>query len=91
MIAVFNAIEFGQAVENDTLNVLPPSPLPGTNIMMPYFLVGDEIFPLRHNLMRPYSRRNPLTETQCIFNYRLSRARRIIENAFGILSTRYGI
>ncbi|XP_018398298.1 PREDICTED: uncharacterized protein LOC108776241 [Cyphomyrmex costatus] len=89
--SVFSATEFGQAVENDTLNAPPPSPLPGTNIMMPYFLVGDEIFPLRHNLMRPYSRRNPLTETQRIFNYRLSRARRIIENAFGILSARWRI
>ncbi|XP_025072912.1 uncharacterized protein LOC105422236 [Pogonomyrmex barbatus] len=51
-------------------------------------LIWDEIFPLRHNLMRPYSKRNPLTETQRIFNYRHSRARRVIENAFGILSTR---
>ncbi|XP_011644284.1 uncharacterized protein LOC105431657 isoform X1 [Pogonomyrmex barbatus] len=45
--SVFSATEFGQAVENDTLNIPPPSPLPGTNIMMPYFFVGDEIFPLR--------------------------------------------
>lgn len=88
--SVFSATEFGQAVENDTLNAPPPSSLSGTDIMMPYFLVGDEIFPLRHNLMRPYSKRNRLTETQRIYNYRHSRARRVIENAFGILTTRYG-
>ncbi|XP_011858975.1 PREDICTED: uncharacterized protein LOC105556487, partial [Vollenhovia emeryi] len=85
--SMFSATEFGQAVENDTLNAPPPSPLPGTDIMMPYFLVGDEIFPLKHNLMRPYSKRNRLTETQRIYNYRHSRARLVIENAFGILTT----
>lgn len=87
--SVFSTTEFGQVVENGTLNAPPPSPLPGTDIMMPYFLVGDEIFPLRHNLMRPYSRRNRLTETERIYDYRHSQPRRVIENVFGILTTRY--
>ncbi|XP_015375183.1 PREDICTED: uncharacterized protein LOC107169813 [Diuraphis noxia] len=47
--------------------------------------VADEAFP-----MKPYARRN-LTKEQKIFNYRLSRARRIVENAFGILTSRFRV
>ena len=50
---------------------------------LPYYMVGDEIFPLKTCLMRPYA--GKLTEEQRIFNYRHSRARRAIENSFGIL------
>ena len=40
--------------------------------------------------MKPYPQRN-LTEDQRILNYRFSRARRISENAFGILSSRFRV
>ena len=53
---------------------------------LPYFLVGDEIFHLKTWLMRPYP--GTLDEKQRIYNYRVSRARRTIENVFGILAAR---
>ena len=55
---------------------------------VPYVLLGDEAFPLRCDLMRPFAR-SGLTNERCIFNYRLSRARRLVENAFGILANQW--
>ena len=52
--------------------------------------VGDDAFPLRTNLLKPFSKRN-LSLEEKVFNYRLSRARRIVENAFGILAGRFRI
>ena len=53
-------------------------------------MVGDEIFQLKDYLMHPCpgTKSGKLPTDQAVVNYRLSRARRIIENSFGILVAR---
>lgn len=52
--------------------------------------VGDEIFPLKSYLMRPYRTRELNTDYK-IFNCRLSRARRTVKNALCILVSQFRI
>jgi len=89
--SIFASSAIGQAVKHEELNVPQGQiQLPGSNESTPYFFIGDQAFPLMKNFMRPYSGQR-LEEKKQIFNYRLSRARRTIENAFGILSARWRV
>lgn len=54
------------------------------------FIVGDDAFSLQPYLMKPFSGHR-LTKEQRIFNYRLSRARNVVENFFGMLTNRFRI
>ena len=52
----------------------------------------NEAFPLKTYLLRPYTGSQSEGDSENnIFNYRLSRARRVAENAFGILSQKFQI
>ena len=93
---IFKNSKFGQAFMNNELGIPHPKSLPNwpEGGVLSHCIVADEAFPLRCDLMRPYPRTNnrqTLQEDQKIFNYRLSRARRIVENAFGILAQRWRI
>ncbi len=57
--------------------------------ILPYVFVGDETFPLKTNL-HPFPGKNVPIE-QRILNYRVSRARRIVENAVDIMTARWRI
>lgn len=58
--------------------------------MFPYYFVADEAFPLASYMMRPYPKRT-LNNEKRIFNYRLSRARKTIECAFGMITSKFGV
>ncbi|XP_073485058.1 LOW QUALITY PROTEIN: uncharacterized protein [Aquarana catesbeiana] len=52
--------------------------------------VADDAFALSEHILKPFALKN-LTPEQKIFNYRLSRARRVVENAFGIMANHFRI
>jgi len=55
---------------------------------MPFVILGDEVSPLKTYLMKPFARKNLSCEER-VFNYRLSRARKCVECAFGILTAKW--
>ena len=89
---VFNYTSLYEQMNRGTLGLPQPATLPGREIPVPYVFVADDVFPLSQNIMKPYPGHTPELHSQGrIFNYKLSRARRIIENVFGICSAKFRV
>ena len=69
----------GHAIENKQLKLPGEKKLRNSQRILPHVFVGDDAFGLKPHMMKPYSSQN-LPIDQRVFNYRLSRTRRIIEN-----------
>lgn len=87
---IFKTSSFGNLFEKESMNLPKSSPLVENGKNIPYCMVGDEAFPLKRYLLRPFPKKT-LTVQKNIFNYRLGRARRVIERAFGILVAKWRI
>ena len=85
---VFKNSALYAALDNKSLSIPSPKPVPGQNKPLPYMIAADDAFPLKEYIQKPYSQVG-LTREKRIFNYRLSRTRRIVENTFGILANRF--
>ena len=83
----WNHCTLHEAVEDDRAGLPEPAPIPNDDKPVPYHFVGDDAFALRTWLMKPFPHRSQ-NDRERIFSYRLSRARRVVENAFGILTQR---
>ena len=85
---IFRDCDLFDRIRDGTLNMPDDDPLPNDDTPKPYYFISDDALALRTWLMKPHGSRH-LSWDQRIFNYRLSRARRIVENAFGILAQRF--
>ncbi|XP_068126549.1 uncharacterized protein [Hyperolius riggenbachi] len=89
--SIFKKSTLGRKMKEGKLKLPEYKPLPGTNgEPMPYVFVADEAFGLSENILRPFPIRN-ITHNRKIFNYRLIRARRAIDGAFGILANKWRV
>lgn len=87
---VIQNTDFYQKLIDGTLNIPEAEQVTNSDRLLNYVFVGDEAFSMRPDFLKPYSQRD-LTITRRIYNYRLSRARRLVENVFGILANRFRI
>jgi hypothetical protein len=80
----------GQRFDREDFDLPDDKALPGEIQPTPHVLVGDQAFGLKKYTTRPFpyeqSKDDLRKET---FNTRLCRARRVVENAFGILTMKF--
>lgn len=88
---VYRNTDLWTKFENKQLRLPADKPLPANNNMLPYVFVVDSAFALNKHMMKPYSGIYDKGNEKRVFNYRLSRARRVVENAFGIMSSIFRI
>ncbi|XP_072254366.1 uncharacterized protein [Pyxicephalus adspersus] len=89
--SIFKKSTLGRKLKEAKMNLPEYKPLPGSSgEPMPYVFVADEAFGLSETILRPYPTRN-ITPIRKIFNYRLIRARRMIDGAFGILASKWRV
>ncbi|XP_039297262.1 uncharacterized protein LOC120354335 [Nilaparvata lugens] len=89
---VFKNTELYRKLENRTLNIPSPKPLQiPYRIEVPYFILGDQAFELNDYTMTPFRGTPHAGSIERIFNYRLSRARRVVENTFGVVSSKFEV
>ena len=62
------------ALENNSLDLPPYSPLPGRSMPVPYVFVADDAFAIKPYLMKPFPYKNQSAPNR-VYNYRLSRSR----------------
>lgn len=80
------------ALDHGRLNIPVPKPLTHEpqGRSFPFTFIGDAAFGLGINMMRAFPGENR-DIAERVFDYRLSRARRVVENVFGLLSSRFQV
>ncbi|KAG8196015.1 hypothetical protein JTE90_028985 [Oedothorax gibbosus] len=86
----FLASDLYTAIADGSIVLPQQDDLPDTNVEAPYVMLADEAYPLLPFMMTPFKRAT-LDDSTRVFNERLSRARKTVECAFGILFSKWRI
>jgi hypothetical protein len=70
----FSAFNLYHFLEDSESTLPKPASFEGSGTEMPFVIPGDEAYPLKTYLMKPFARKDLPWEKR-VFNYRLSRAR----------------
>lgn len=89
MAVSFKAQTFTEPWTEAFLTFLHQNPLPNLKTVMPHMFVRDEAFSLWLDLQKPFL--TELDHDQTVYNYHLSRAWQVTENAFGVLANRFRV
>ncbi len=87
---VYQSSAFGKKLQRGQLHIPPACPLDGIEGDLPFYIAGDGAFERSLHLLNPF-KGNHLNPPERLFNYRLSRGRRCIEDTFGIMFRRHGV
>lgn len=87
---IFKNSNLGICLENGTIPLPDPIVTHHSRTPIPFVLLGDAAFPLKKNLMTPYSGQD-LEDDKYLYNKELARGRATIENSFGVLAARWQI
>lgn len=85
---IFASSDLYRRLESNSYNVPEQVRLPGTDVFAPFVILGDEAYPLKYYLLRPYREKNG---EEKLFNDFHSRTRKVVECAFGILTSKWQI
>ena len=86
---LWNKCSLFQAIDDRSVNLSEDDYLTN-DCKLQYVFLQDDAFALNEFMMKPYLQQN-LTADKRIYNYRHNRARRILENLFGIVANRWRI
>ena len=86
---IWNRSSLLQGIQDSSIKLPKDEDLPNGEIA-PYVFLGVDAFALKTFMMKPFPQKD-LTGEKRVYNYRQSRAKRISENLFGILSNRWWV
>nr|CAH7767790.1 unnamed protein product [Callosobruchus chinensis] len=88
---VLQNTKFYEKLQIDDLKLPKPCSVTENFKDVPYVFVADDAFPLTINIMKPFRQAQLDSACKEIYNYRVSRARHVVENGFGILASRFRV